>query len=283
MLAGRAEEIGHTGRLTRTAAWQANAVHALHDHADLLLRSGQDPWVRWALDPDATTEVWVHEDIALIQRIGRRPGFWVAPLRGSPGLQDEGERVRSALVQLRDSGRLEATGAQSVSSPQEHAAIAHEVLDLGEGGDWEWLWTTEVPAVDRREEDLVVLDDAADAEELTAFTTAHNSRVWAEIGTGRMIRWVGLRDDAGELVAIGGAQPESSGVPHLAGILTAQHRRGERLGTVVSASLTRWSVQRYGVCTLGMFTDNNAARAVYSRLGYRTARAWHSRRLVTGD
>jgi predicted GNAT family acetyltransferase len=109
---------------------------------------------------------------------------------------------------------------------------------------------------------------------------ANNPRVWTEVGTGRVVRWVGLRAQDGSLLAVGGAELEASGVPHLAGIVTALDQRGQGLGTVVSAALTRWAVAQHGVCTLGMFSDNEPARRLYGRLGYRTARSWHSRTLV---
>lgn len=262
-------------------------------HADLLALSGGDPWVRWVVPDPLPGEVWVHEGVALVQRLGERPGFWVAPLSGMPrpggggsvlGSEASGAteraRVRAALVALRDGGHLPRLGARAVSVPQEHAALAHEVLDLGAGGEWEWMWTTMEPETDDRERDVIPLDDRRDAAELEDFTRAHNPRVWTQIGTGRVHHWVGLRDGAGRLVAIGGAEREATGVAHLAGIVTAREHRGTGLATVVSAALTRWAVAERGVCTLGVFSDNLAARRVYARLGYRTARAWHSRHLV---
>lgn len=57
--------------------------------------------------------------------------------------------------------------------------------------------------------------------------------------------------------------------------------RGRGLGRAVTAGLTRWAIARHGVCTLGMYSDNPPARALYLGLGYRTAYAWHSRRLAS--
>lgn len=231
----------------------------------------------------------MHQGVALVQRLGRRPGFWVAPLRphASPGTPlddgrraEEAGRVRAALVELRDGGHLSRLGARSLSVAQEHGPVAHEVLELGEGGDWEWMWTTTAPPQDPREGRVVALDDRQDAAELTAFTRSHNPRVWTEVGTGRVHRWMGVRDAAGALVVIGGAEREDTGVPHLAGIVTAAGHRGQGWAGVVSAALTRWALERHGACTLGMFSDNTTARGVYRRLGYRTARAWHSRALT---
>ncbi|WP_151523230.1 GNAT family N-acetyltransferase [Serinicoccus kebangsaanensis] len=249
-------------------------------HADLLALSGGDPWVRWALPDPLPGEVWLHQGVALVQRTGHRPGFWVAPLRAGMPAVDEPDRMAAALVALRDGEHLGRLGSRSVSVPQEHAAVAHRVLDLGDGGDWEWMWTTTLPDVDARERDVIPLDDGRDAVELEEFTRANNPRVWTEVGTGRVHRWVGLRDESGQLIAIGGAELEATGIPHLAGIVTAVERRGAGLARVVSAALTRWALEAHGVCTLGMFSDNDAARRLYAGLGYRTARAWHSRMLA---
>jgi ribosomal protein S18 acetylase RimI-like enzyme len=260
--------------------------------ARLLELAGDDPWVRWGLGDPLPGDARVHEGVAVVQRLGHRPGLWVAPLRPDGpadalptgrGLDEEGRRVAAALRLVRDEGLLEVWGARSASLPAEHAAVGRALLPLtDEGGDWEWMWTTALPARDPREGLLVCLDDHADARELRRFAHTHNPRVWTRIGEGTVTRWVGVRDERGALVAVGGAEREDSGVPHLAGILTAGHARGQGWGQVVSAALTRWAVERHGVCTLGMFSDNDTARRLYRRLGYRTARRWCSRHLRTG-
>lgn len=255
-------------------------MHRLHSHDDLLDLSGGDPWVRWSLAAPLQTEAWAHEGVALVERVGRRRGFWVVPFGSAGAGAGAADRLRSALVTLRDEGHLDRLGSQSVSVPQQHAAVAHEVLDLTEGGDWDWMWTTTPPPPQVGEDRVVELDDARDAEELLTFSRRHNPRVWTEIGTGRVQRWVGIRDTDGALVAVGGAETETSGIPHLAGIVTDTALRGQGLGTAVSTHLTRWALAGHGVSTLGMFSDNAAARRVYDRMGYRTAHAWHSRGLA---
>lgn len=259
-------------------------------YAALRSLSCDDPWLRWGLPDPLAGHALVHEGVAVVQRLGHRPGLWVAPLRPElePGAVPQGEalteeagRVRSALRLVLAEGLLRRWGARSVSVPQEHAPVGHEVLPLSDqGGDWEWMWSTRVPAPLPGEESLVPLDDLTDAEELLAFAHEHNPRVWTRIGEGVMARWVGVRGADGGLLAVGGAETERSGVPHLAGILTATHARGQGLGALVSAGLTRWALDEHGVCTLGMFSDNDVARRLYRRLGYRTARAWHSRQLA---
>lgn len=258
--------------------------------AQLLDVAGEDPWLRWALADPLPGQAVLHEGVAVVQRLGHRPGLWALPLRPGmrpdrlpdpAGLAEEAERVASALRAVRESGLLAAWGVLSASVPQEHAAVGHVELPLSDqGGDWEWMWTTEAPPARADEDRLVLLDDRTDAAELIAFAHAHNPRVWTRIGEGEIVRWVGVRDEGGRLLAVGGAEREGSGVPHLAGILTAGPARGQGWGETVSSALSRWSVAEHGVCTLGMFSDNDVARRLYRRLGYRTARAWHSRHLA---
>lgn len=260
--------------------------------AELLRAAGNDPWVRWALADPLPGGAVVHAGVAVVQRLGTRPGLWVAPLRppasaggamAEGGTPEETVRVVSALRAVREAGLLQAWGARSASVPQEHAEVAHAELPLtDQGGDWDWMWTTTAPGPRPGEDRLVILDDRADAEELQAFSSTHNPRVWTRIGVGEVVRWVAARDDEGRLIAVGGAELEGSGVPHLAGIVTATQARGRGWGEAVSAALTRWAVEQHGVCTLGMFSDNAVARRLYHRLGYRTARAWHSRHLTAG-
>lgn len=259
---------------------------------ELVRFAGDDPWVRWALADPLPGRAVVHSGVAVIQRLGPRPGMWVAPLRptaaaagptGEGETQEEACRVASALRAVREAGLLQAWEARSASVPQEHAEVAHAELPLtDQGGDWDWMWTTTAPGPRPGEDRLVILDDRADAEELQAFSSTHNPRVWTRIGVGEVVRWVAARDDEGRLIAVGGAELEGSGVPHLAGIVTATQARGRGWGEAVSAALTRWAVEQHGVCTLGMFSDNAVARRLYNRLGYRTARAWHSRHLTAG-
>ena len=250
-------------------------VERIESREELARLADGDPWVRWVV-PAEPPQAWFDGQVAVIRRGGTRPGYWVTRLDREAVTA---EALTPALSWLAESGLLEQEGIGAISAPQEHAALLESLLGLTEGGDWEWMWTATPPDVDPRESDVVELDDLVDGPQIEAFSRANNPRVWTEIGTGRMQDWLGLRDAAGELIAVGGADREATGVPHLAGIVTALERRREGLGSVISAALTRRALARHGVCTLGMFSDNDTARRVYHRLGYRTGRAWASRRL----
>lgn len=278
--------MGDPGLTTRGQAyascWHAGTVQRIDTHRELLRLSGGDPWIRWSLADPLRGEVWLHEGIVLLHRPYWRRAFWLAPLRDGTtngASNDEPARVLSALEALRDSGHLERLEARGLSIVQQHSEAAHQVFQLGEGGDWEWMWARSAPPEAPAESDIVALDDTADAAELIDFSHAHNPRVWADIGSGHIRRWVGIRSPAGDLLAVGGVELEETGVPHLTGIVTSSARRAHGLGTAISAYLTRSAIATHGVCTLSMYSDNTTARRLYDRLGYRTARAWHSRTL----
>lgn len=257
----------------------------ISSQAELLDLAAGDPWVRWGL-PDLVGEptgcarapapdAWFDGHVAVIRRERARTGFWISPLRGQDATA---ERIRAAVEWLAGSGELE--GAAGISVVQPHVDVVEDVLDLGDGGDWHWMWTTSEPPADRREAALVALDDSRDGAEISDFSHANNPRVWTEIGTGAMGEWLGLRDASGALIAVGGTEKQPRGVPSLAGIVTARGLRGQGLGAVVTAALTRQALAASGACTLGVFSDNTVALRLYARLGYRTGRAWSSRRLA---
>lgn len=252
-------------------------THRVADHRELLALSGNDPYVRWGQPDPLPGLVLASGDAVAVERLGRRRGFWVWPL---PSAAAPGDALEDMLLSLRDEGHLQRQRTESLSVPQPYAARRAKLFEVGAGGDWDWMWTTRRPAPESGEDRLVELSDRDHADEILALARAHNPRNWTEPGTGRTELWLGLRDDAGELVAVGGMERLDSGVAHLAGIVTSARQRGRGLGRIISATLTRRAIEQDGVCTLGMYSDNVAARVVYTRLGYRTAKAWSSRRLA---
>lgn len=250
------------------------ALHEISTHAALLDLTANDPFVRWGVPDPLSGTVLAGAGAVGVERVGRRGrGMWVIP-HSDGGAAGVGEFL-SAL----GAGPLAALGCTHLSVPQEYAGVLAQAFDIGPGGDWDWMWTTTLPAPVPHEDSLVVLDDTADAAELTSLAAAHSPTGEGDAGTGRSILWMGLRDAGGQLIASGAMQPLESGIPHLAGIVTHTAHRGRGLGRAVTAGLTRRALGTHGVCTLGMYSDNPSARAVYHGLGYRTAYAWCSRRL----
>jgi ribosomal protein S18 acetylase RimI-like enzyme len=120
-----------------------------------------------------------------------------------------------------------------------------------------------------------------DDEAVEALLAAAGPRSDVLPGTAGVRGWLGARVD-GELVACGALTRRVAGAGHLASIATLPSSRGRGVGGAVTAALTRWSLRGVGdeVCTLGMYADNEAARRMYRRLGYRLRHEFSSRPLL---
>jgi GNAT superfamily N-acetyltransferase len=253
-------------------------VRPLGDLDDLLGLTDHHPVVRWDVGSGFTGGGWAAvagTDAAVV--FLRRSDHGVpgaATLGGAAGLD-----ALFADPRVRD--WFHDSGAQHLSAPREHQPVVARRLDLGDrGGDWDWMWTTEPPPTTPGEEDVVTLDEST-REELTGFLTTHSPRTHGQPFARPDQWWVGLRDGAGRLVACGAAEPSEAGTPTLAGIATDTALRRRGLGAAVTAHLARRAVADHGACALGMYSDNDVARRVYTRLGFRTGMRWRSRWLPT--
>lgn len=249
-----------------------SGLREISAHAELLELTGGDPFVRWGIPDPLAGYVSANDGAVAVERFGRRGrGLWVFPFAAG-GTDD----IRDLLDQLA-AGPVRDLAITGISVPQGNEVLIDETFGPGPSGNWDWMWTTDAPPRVDLEDRLIPLDDTADADELAALASAHSPTGEGDPGTGRTQLWLGLRNARGELAAAGAMQLWESGAPHLAGIVTHADYRGQGLGRAVTAGLTRHAVAEYGVCTLGMYSDNAPARAVYTGLGYRTAYAWHSR------
>jgi GNAT superfamily N-acetyltransferase len=198
---------------------------------------------------------------------------------GVPGTAALG--TTSGLATLLDDPRVRdwVTGAgnRHLSVPRGQMAVALERLPLGSrGGEWDWMWTREEPPASALEDRVTPLEPG-DRDEMVEFLDVHSPRTHGQPFARPAQHWVGVRDDDGSLVALGCSEPCQSGTPTLAGIAVDLRRRGQGWGAAVTAHLTRRAVRDVGACALGMFADNDVARGLYQRLGYRTGMEWTSR------
>ncbi|RIK15403.1 MAG: hypothetical protein DCC50_08225 [Acidobacteria bacterium] len=152
-------------------------------------------------------------------------------------------------------------------------------------GRWDFLWTRELPDPPGPPAAVapVELDDVRHAEEIERFGRGHNPDFEGFPGRGLASLWLGARDRAGSLVAVGAVHDLASGIPHLAGIVVEPACRRSGLGRWLTAELTARAVREAGVSTLGVYSDNDAALRLYDGLGYRTAHGWHTRSLAVVD
>lgn len=248
------------------------------DRAELLERSGQDPWVRWTTSSEVLA-VAGDEGWACVGpwRSGARHwgGAAVVGEGSGPTAETEAFAVLAALASGRD------VALEWISTHQGRPLELPRGYESGGSGRWDFLWTQQRPGVPQAPAGVegVELDDVQHAAEIEAFGQGHNPVFEGFPGQGLATLWLGARDRAGGLVAVGAVHELASGIPHLAGIVVDPELRGQGLGRWLTAGLTSRAVEEAGVSTLGVYSDNAAALRVYAALGYRTEHRWHTRSL----
>ncbi len=238
---------------------------------EALAASGHDEFVRWQVDPLASPTGWVVGDAVAFAR--RRPD-------GGRALTVVGP-ARDAAAALRE--LVPGNGFTRTSVPfGTLAVLADDPGDVvvGEGADWEWMITDTAPTAASRAPEVRWLTEE-DGPAISALLQAASPRHSADPGDDDVRGWVGVRSPDGTLVACAAHTEAVPGVPHLASIATHPSVRGQGLGSLVTGTL----VQRLlgggaPVVTLGMYSDNVAARRMYHSLGFRCRHFFSSRALL---
>lgn len=237
------------------------------DRAELLARSGGDPFLRWATDDrllavaNGDSWAWLHP---------WRPGgrHWGGAFVGPD--HDGGALAGSALSRLQALAQARGVTPEWFSTTNGGALHLPAGWDTAGIGEWDFMWAEGGSEQAPPQLEFTELDDAADAEEIDTFGRAHNAAFEGFPGHGYALLWLAVRE-GDELVAIGALHALATGVPHLAGIVTHGDRRGQGLGQAMVTELTRRAIAVAGVSTLGVTHTNTAAIRLYQRLGYRTA------------
>lgn len=237
-----------------------------------------DPFVTGDLPPGALAGGWRHGNALAVRRM---PPMNRPPSMVLFGPVDDLTSLVARLLTAGEFGRVRGVTIERHAFVLVAAQLNAAGLVLGDGGDWDWMWTSHPPAAQRRERDVVELDEIGDVRAIRALYSIANPLAESQPGEGISQVWLGVRDGP-HLAAVGALQLTHAGYPHLTGIAVAPTARGEGLGIALSAALTRRALQMSSMSTLGMYADNNVARAIYTRLGYRAAREWSSRPFASG-
>lgn len=244
----------------------------------LLAAVDDDVFVRCEIPDDPPVLAWVSGGSAVMvrQRHTGQPGL------AAIGAADDLVRLLRHVTDGPDRSLL--TGLDTITVARAAWPAVSRQLDVRPGGgSWDWMWTDREPDVppDPR---LVALDDSADAAELLALNARDSPTAESEPGSGRTEVWLGVRAPDGAIAAAGALHRTSAGAPHLAGVVVAREHRGQGLGAAVTAGLTRAALLAdgpvTGVCTLGRYAGNDAARGLYRRLGFRIAQSFTSRAIA---
>ncbi|MBD7998787.1 GNAT family N-acetyltransferase [Oerskovia sp. Sa2CUA8] len=142
---------------------------------------------------------------------------------------------------------------------------------------WDFFATREAPAPQPGEERVEALTGPSAAAEVRACLDVANPL--AEMSPeDPLTRWWGWRDPDGVLRGVVGARQAVPGAPwSLGSVATDPAWRGHGIAAATTAVVTRAGLDESDWVTLGMYADNDAARRVYTRLGYAVVQEFESR------
>ena len=236
-------------------------VRQLEGLDELLRLYGDDAFVRAHANQSQTHSTWAHDGAC----------GWMTPHESGNGrmwLTTWGPAESAARLMegvYREVGRR----LVAVTLPRDADHHLPPGFVLRPRNDWEWFVTWTDPPLQEREGEVCWLPGVSD-DELTDFLRQWSPRHDVEPRQEGVVRWCGARGAKDELVAVAAHVEHVPDVPYLASIATAGHVRGQGYGGAVTAWITRELLREgRGWVTLGMYSDNDVARRVYHRLGYR--------------
>ncbi|GIG29146.1 hypothetical protein Cma02nite_17460 [Cellulomonas marina] len=164
-------------------------------------------------------------------------------------------------------------------------AAALERAGVGPSSTWDWMLTDGPAPAPPAHVAVRPLDPAADADAVRACLQEANPRSTADPLAPGTAGWWGVEGPEGTLDAVVGAErrpgPGARETWHLHGLGVRPHRRRGGLGSALTAAATRDALAAGAAfVSLGLYADNDAARRVYERLGFRTHARFASLRPV---
>ncbi|MET0741638.1 MAG: GNAT family N-acetyltransferase [Candidatus Nanopelagicales bacterium] len=251
---------------------QVSTVTALTGKLELLAASGDDPYVRYDVRDEVPVRGW--------SRAGAVA--WVAP--------DAWHRDRAALNAVGPVpeaaelvGHMITSGAVEplpCRLPRGAMPLLPDSVRPPKWVDWDWWWSQTPPPTQANEIAVSWLDDD-DHDDITALLELSSPTASASVADEHTLRWCGVRDDSGALIACCADVRYLPNVPHLASIATRPDQRGRGLGAAVTAWISRRCFDEgLGVVTFGMYAHNETARRMYRRLGFTDLHHWSSARLT---
>lgn len=184
--------------------------------------------------------------------------------RGDPGVVD-------GLVAGLDLGaaRWMSVPRHSVPGP---TALAR--LGLVPFSTWDWLSTDASPPPVPGEDAVRRLDPVADADAIRACLRLANPGTSADPTGPGEVGWWGVDGDGALAGVVGVAERAGPGDGlswHVHGLGVLPGLRGSGVGTALTAAATRAGLAEGAAwVSLGMYAQNDDARRIYHRLGYRT-------------
>lgn len=140
-------------------------------------------------------------------------------------------------------------------------------LGLTAGPGWDWMWTRTPPPVQPGEERVGPVTGEGAAEEVRECLARAYPETSADPGDPDL-RWWGYRAEDGTLRGVVGVNAPVDAPVHLSGLGTDVSWRRRGVGSAMMAAVTRWALADHPLVHYGIWADNDAARRIYTRLGY---------------
>jgi GNAT superfamily N-acetyltransferase len=235
--------------------------------AEVLAMFPEDAYARHSVDPESLASVWVDGSSQAVVWINTHhfAGRPWALMLGEP-------TAATSLVAEVRAAHSDAFGG-----------ITHEIgtwlpedFLFDQSWNWDWFWTgLHAPERDQPEVTIDWVDESV-YDDLRAVLHAASDWRSVEPGEERAERWAALRHDD-EIVSCLAVTRSGRGTPNLASVATHPDQRGRGFARDVTA----WTTNRLldegsPVVTLGMYSDNDAARKVYDALGYTVGHEFRS-------
>jgi len=251
-------------------------------HRTLLEALDHDPYVRFELDAGTLDDVATSpgQGVAWIGR--HRSGLrWATGLARDP--HDPAHLAVTADLLAGLAGpTLGSDGAiRGVTITRGGRPLLPPALQVPEPWEWDFWWTEhEPPATSTAYADAAQVSDLdGDDPRLAPLLDLASPSAPLRPGDPRVVRWAGIEDpegtlpDTGGLAAVLAVTRPRSGADHLNDVATHPARRGRALARLLCGQVTSDALRAGSpAVTLGMYADNDAARRVYSRLGFTCVR-----------
>jgi GNAT superfamily N-acetyltransferase len=219
-----------------------------------------DPFLRWHVPDAGLLGAWrVGNGVAVARDRGHRSGLpapWVMLL---------GDAFELAPFAVGLPHLLGATPGGVTVSAGAYPRIPATAWGLRERGRWDYMVTATPPAVPAD----VGVQEVEDVAAIDALLDEGNATAHARPGDPGIACWLGVYDGEG-LACVGALTVTENGGAHLRAITTATRARRQGLAAAVSAALTARGLRDVSPeVTLGVYTHNVGAVALYRQLGYR--------------
>ena len=254
----------------RQQAWRADLVDAL----------AGDPFLAYDLDPGSLELTAAAPGLAAawLSFHPWRSVRWITSVAHVPETDDSRAAAVRLVERLARLGDESGTPATGVTLPRLALDLLPADLRPPHHHEWDHWFTHDVPSAasmrSAYDVDPPVVDLAADDPRIPALLELASPDAPIRPGAPRVVRWAAIEDpDAAgtdaRLVAVVAVTAQRSGAAHLNDVATHPDVRGRRLARRLCGQVTADALaEGRPAVTLGMYTDNRAARALYTGLGF---------------